>query len=165
MGVMVRAGDRLTAALVRSLVPDGAFKPSDQSVASSTTLTNDTALFFAVQAGAQYGWACYLDYEAAGPGTGDIKWHWTLPAGASIRYSVTAQTTAGAANVGTTYAGANTPTAGGGGAGNLQSVYMNGALNVSSTAGTMQLQWAQNSSSGTATIVHAQSYFVLWREP
>jgi hypothetical protein len=40
---------------------------------------------------------------------------------------------------------------------------MQGSVVTSSTAGSVTLTWAQNTSSGTATIVHAQSFLMAQR--
>jgi hypothetical protein len=38
-----------------------------------------------------------------------------------------------------------------------------GTLVNGATAGTIQLVWAQNTSSGTSTVIHTQSYVLLRR--
>src|SRR5258708_21076330 len=66
-------GQVLAAADVNSwFVPLVAYKNADQSVTSSTTLVNDSALHLTISAGANYLMHCYLDYEAANS-PGDIK--------------------------------------------------------------------------------------------
>jgi len=57
----------------------------------------------------------------------------------------------------------NVRTAGGNGAGSKLPVIMDGTLVTSSTPGTLQLTWSQNTSNATATIIHAQSSLALWR--
>jgi len=153
------AGSRLTAGLLTSGEPIQVIKPADQSLTSNATLQNDNALTLPVVANATYLFRCMLDYEGGTQGSSDIKWTWTLPAGATMRYWLGRTSTAGAALIGEA-TGAQTLTAGSSGAGNLNGILMDGTLIMSSTAGSITLQWAQNTSSGTATIVHAQSY--LW---
>jgi hypothetical protein len=54
-------------------------------------------------------------------------------------------------------------TAGTSGSGNKWTVRMSGSVTVSTTAGTLVLQWAQNTSNGVGTIVHAGSAMLLVR--
>jgi len=162
--VSFAAGSRITAALLNEIQPLNVIKPADQSVTSSTTLVNDNALSLPLAvANATYQFACYLDYEGGTLGSSDIKWTWTVPAGASMRYATTYTNTAGAIQGSITYVASSVPAAGTAGAGNLQALTMTGTLLVGATTGTLQLQWAQHTSSGTATIVHAQSGLSLVR--
>jgi hypothetical protein len=157
------AGNRLTAGLLTSGQVLEVVKAADQSVTSSTVLVPDTALTLAVVAGATYDFTCYLDFEGAAQGTGDLKFQWAVPLGATLRYAcphVNAANTwvGGNTNIATTSITCATQTAG-----VLCGVKMDGTLVMSSTAGAITLQWAQNTSVGTATIVHAQSKLSLVR--
>ena len=159
------AGQVLAAADVNSwFVGLYAVKTADQSITSSTTLTNDTALFLSVAASATYLLHGFLLYEGGTSGSSDIKWTFTMPAGAALRYSyvATPPTITTAAVVASTAASAATG-ASTGGPGVLESVMMLGTVVTGVTAGTLQLQWAQNTSSLTSTIMHAQSCLALWR--
>lgn len=155
------AGQRLTAAQLNSIAPAGTIKGADESLASSATLQNDNELFVACVANATYLFRCFLDYEAAA--TIGLKWTWSVPSG-TLRYAATylANTTGTPPVVGALELGSGTVGAGGNGTGNLMSVLMEGTL-VTSSAMTLTLQWAQNTSSATATIVHAQSSLAVWR--
>ena len=55
------------------------------------------------------------------------------------------------------------PTFGSNGAGNSRTLVAEGTVLTSTTAGTLQFKWAQGTSNGTATIVHAGSALVLWQ--
>jgi len=116
-----------------------------------------------VAANATYLFTCYLDYEGGTQNASDIKWTWTLPAAATLRYTRLSVTLTGTAAIGGTFTGASVVTAGTNGAATLMGALMVGSLVMSSTAGSLTLQWAQNTSSATATIVHAQSYLELVR--
>lgn len=156
----IYAGARIVAADVQSVAPAGAIKGSDQSVTSSTVLVNDNALLAGLQANAKYFLEMYLDYEGAS-GAGFLKFAWSVPSGATIRYAIIYVNTGnsvvfGAGTEASTFACYT------GGAGVHEAVRMTGTI-VTSVAGTLQLQWAQNASNGTATIVHAQSVMALWR--
>ena len=159
----IQAGGRLTAAMLQQVAPYAVIKGSDEDVTSSTTLQNDDALFLAVAANTSWLFDCYLDYEGGTLGSSDIKWTWSAPSGATLVYGLSGLDTSGDNVASTSYAGSATVTAGTSGASNLRSARMYGTLIVGSTAGTLQLKWAQNTSSGTATIVHAQSYLTLWQ--
>lgn len=160
---LIQAGQRITAVLLNSIGPLGVIKGADQSVTSSTALVNDNALTVPLVAGATYLFDCYLDYEGGTTGASDLKWQWSIPAGATMRYGADYPSTSGlAVTIGTNTA-ATVPHAGTNGAGTLMSARMKGSVTMSSTAGPLQLQWAQVTSSGTATIIHSQSYLALWR--
>ena len=156
-------GEVLTASDVNEwFVPLLVVKAADESITSSTAMQNDNELVLAIPANATFVFDCYLNWEG-GIG-GDIKWQWTGPAGYTLRYTAAYRDpSTNNANVGTGSTGGTVNQAGGNGAGSLRAVMMNGSVVTSSTAGNLQLQWAQNSSSGTATIVHAQSYLRLYR--
>lgn len=159
---LVQAGSAVTAALLDALGVQGVIKPTDQSLTSNTTLQDDSALTLPVLAAATYFFICYLNYEGAN-GAGFLKWTWSVPSGAAMRYHIVRQGTGGGADSGLTLTDSTTTDADTLGAGNLQGLTMLGTLVMSSTAGDIQLEWAQNASNATPTIVHAQSFLGLWR--
>jgi hypothetical protein len=163
-------GQVLAAADVNNwFIAQSVVKPSDESVISSTTLQFDNDLTVPITANASYTFMCYLDYEGNTPTNGDLKWVWVLPTGATLRYNpvYTNATTTLNVSIGTTVAGSTTMSgvlaAGTNGAGNLRGLTMTGSLIVGSTPGSLSLQWAQNTSSSTATIIHAQSTLTIVR--
>ena len=157
------AGQIITAALLQSLAPLNAYKAGDTPRATNTTLANDPDLSIPVAASAVYFLICYLDYEGGTLGSSDIKVQWNAPAGATLRYQAFGTNTSGAvASQGTRTQG-TANAFGTAGAGNLQGLTMWGTLFMSTTPGSFVLQWAQNTSNGTATIVHAQSAMILLR--
>jgi len=157
-------GQVLTAADVNSwFVPLAVAKTSDQSVTSSTTLVNDTALVLAVAANATYWMELYLNYEGGTANASDLKFGWTFPAGLTIRAQPLLVDPAGATRILNTQIQTTVSNAGTQGAGNLSSVGLRGNVTTSGTSGNLQLQWAQNTSNGTATIVHTGSLLVLQR--
>lgn len=157
-------GDMATAAFANTwFLPAAAFKASDQSVTSSIAMVNDSDLVVTVLAGATYAFACYLDYEGGTQGSSDIRWQWVVPGGTVLRYQPQYQSTAGVLTGGTTALAGTVIIAGSSGAGVLCGATMIGTLAVSTTGGSLQLQWAQGTSSVTATIVHATSHLMLRR--
>ena len=159
----IAAGSRILASAMQGIAPLAVEKPTDQSVTSSTTLVNDTALSAAVAASATYLFYCYLDYEGGTGGSSDLKFQWTVPASATLRFTLIGTDASNATVVSSTKSDTTSYTLRSAGAATLQAALMIGSLVVASTAGTLQLQWAQNTSSGTATKVHAQSFLSLWR--
>lgn len=146
-------------------LPVVAYKTADESVTSSTTLQNDDDLALAVAASATYIFRGWLNYEGAA-GTGDLKIGWTYPSGLTMAYGHIGETTGAAISTGsvtTTSAESNNPNFGGNGAGTATSAYLFGMVFVSTTAGTLQLQWAQASSTGTATKMKKGSWLELRR--
>jgi hypothetical protein len=147
-------------------VPVAAIKTADQSVTSSTTFVNDSELVVPLAATGTYQFQCYLNYEGAnggGTGAGCLKWKWIVPAGTTLRYQSIFQGTGTTAVVHLTNIAGDIPNANSLGAGTLMAASMVGSVVVSSTSGTMQLQWAQVTSNATSTIMHPQSCLILRR--
>ena len=157
----ISAGSRILASEMAGIAPLSAVKTVDESVTSSTTLQNDDALFVTVAANATYLLYCYLDYEGAS--AGDLKFSWSVPTSATMRFTIIGQTAASAAQTAVTGSESTSYTVGADAAATLNAVLMTGTLVTSSSSGTLQLQWAQGASTGTATKVHAQSFLALWQ--
>jgi hypothetical protein len=145
-------------------VPLVAFKNADQNVTSSTVLVNDTALVLTPRINCLYWMELYLNYEGAATGTGDLKGQFTVPAGAALNYSELHNSTATITTVVLGQrASAATFAAGTNGGGSVQPLYACGTFLMGSTAGNLQFQWAQNTSTATSTTVHAGSVLLLRR--
>ena len=131
-------------------------KSSDQTVTSSTTLVNDSQLKFAVAANETYIFQAWL-YTYAADGTPDIKVTFTGPSGSTVLWS--------SSQVIFNAGGATTLTvvsAGGTAAdlfvdSNFRAIQLYGTILNSSTAGDLQFQFAQNTSSANGTSVKAGS--------
>jgi len=140
-------------------------KAVDESVTSSVTLQNDDDLVAAVVASATY--LVEWDLRIDGATAGDFKYAWTGPAGATMRWvslghavgdtTNVAQTTTDVAAIGTTVSHGTL------GTGVSSHVHGSGILIVSTTAGSLQLQWAQDTSSGTATKALINSWLLARR--
>lgn len=163
----ILAGQRLTAALLQGIAPLAALKGTDQSLTTNTTLQNDSALFLPVAANAGYFVVTYFAYEGGTQGSSDMKWQWTGPAGATLSLTDVYYPTSGGIGANTNIAAITglsvVRTTGTDGAGVKLAQLMFGTLTTSSTAGTFQFQWAQNTSSATATIMHAGSAVAAWQ--
>lgn len=156
-------GQVLTASDVNTwLVPTAVYKTGDQSVTSSTTFVNDSELFVTVAANAEYGLEAWIEY--IGTGGGDIKWGWAVPAGATMRYSCVHNEGGGTGlnNSHNVYQETDTGFAAGASP-SLTSLHMTGRLSVSSSSGTLQFRWAQNTSNASATHVRNPSFIELQR--
>ena len=132
-------------------------KSSNQSVTSSTTLVNDSQLKFAVEANTTYLFNIWLWVYAA-DGTPDIKLTVVGPSGSTLYWSPSTYyaTSDGTNALGTVNAGTVTLNAFVD-ANERNQLYFGSILN-GATAGDVTLQWAQNTSSGTATTIKAGSY-------
>ena len=133
-------------------------KSSDESVTSSTVLQNDDALLMAV--GVNEVWEVHLHLYVTG-GAGDLQAAWTYPAGGAVAMrSIAPNATATltfwnvTAASGTAWGDYDTSTL------TTRFITVEGLYIGAGTGGTLTLQWAQAASSGTATIVKANS--TLW---
>lgn len=131
-------------------------KASNESVTNSTTLQNDDALTMAI--GANEVWHYQFECFVTG-NDGDIKFAITIPAGATMRIGVQS------GNFGSgddydvlTTSGAESTKPFDVGADNKCHFVISGIVSNSTTAGNVQLQWAQLTSNGTPTVVQSLSY-------
>lgn len=156
----------LTAAQLNALLPAYVIKQANQSVTSSTTLVNDSELVYALTAGRTYHVRCGL--IANGATGGDIKVAWATTGtismlssrsctGPGVSTATTADTTArvSASQTGLTTAFSY------GTDGTLQTGITEEFIVTCTVGGNLQLQWAQNASSGTATTVGSGSWILL----
>jgi hypothetical protein len=151
---------------VAALLPTYVVKPSDQSVTSSTTLVNDNDLKHTVAADTTYHVRGIFHYTAST--TGDIQFVWTGPSGASVTFVVTCVDSSTLDTATTSRIGSlpsSSLAVGGRGTSFPGVIYWEGTLVTSSSSGTLQLQWAQNTSDGTATTVEAGSLLILTKIP
>lgn len=159
----IPAGTTPTSLLLQRMLPLVAYKSGDQSVTSSTTLVNDSALAVPVEANAVYKVELLIYYAGGTHATADFKYNFTFPSGAgsaSVRYL--GLSTALAIQYGTVVLG-GAGAFGTNGTGNILTVDLEFNLTTSSTAGNLQLQWAQNTSNATATTVKAGSIMTARR--
>jgi hypothetical protein len=174
------AGQTLTAALLTSAQPMTALKNSDTARSSTTTLTADPELTFSVLANGVYivdGWIKYTGDPAS-----DITLSWTVPTGAIGEWSglgvgnplISANGSPGAlvADTGSVRGymmrAESTDFTGSRGFGALSTtdtlaIQLSATLRVGSSDGTFALNWAQSSSSATATTVYTDSWLRLQR--
>ena len=140
-------------------------KPSSQSVTSSTTFINDSALVLNVSANTDYWVTAVLIYTGA---NGNFKQQWGVPTGASLLWTgdylgngVT--NTFGIVSRTQHAYNAGTAVAGGAASGTYQCSVPKGILRVGSSAGQLRVRWAQGTSSGTSTTLRSGSVLFLRR--
>lgn len=133
----------------------------DQSLISSTSLIDDGALSFPVGLGQTWTFEIYVVYESST--AGDIKLSVAAPVGSAGRWSLFPQQVVGG---GFTESDASLPGVAipmaGGGVGVVRGALIKGLV-VAAVAGTVKLQWAQNTSNVTPAIVHLNSYLFAQR--
>lgn len=137
-------------------------KSANENVTNSTTLQNDDHFAFTVATGAFYTLEGYLVVDGAVGG--DLKLDFTLPAGASMHWTNFGNNTGGVTqyNIATQAASVARAVSGNGGTASA-SLQPKGYVNIGGTAGTLQLRWAQNTLSGTASTIYASSWMKLTR--
>jgi hypothetical protein len=162
------AGETLTAANFNTHIRDNeivashliVYKTADESVTSSNTFQPDDHLTFAVAANEI--WVTTWRLMASGDTAADIKFQWTFPSGGTIRIGGIVVRSEGtivgvSVDTGTSPAGdatnlAISVPATGARLTEIQITFSNGG-----TAGNLALEWAQNSSSATATVLKQYS--------
>lgn len=144
-----------------------AYKPSNTSRASTTSATADPHLTFTVEANTTYTLSGFLVYD--GLDTADLKFGFTAPAGTTGSWWPGAADSSMNALAYAPRWGAltdvtsSTMAVGAQGAGTILAAEPKGLVVTAGTPGTFSLVWAQNSSSGTATILRTHSWLRLDR--
>lgn len=142
--VSITTGGVITCTSQREFVNTGweqRRKRSDQTVNNSTTLVNDTDLLFPVQASKRYAVRGILFFN--GNESADLDATWSLPAGAEFRLKAERQFDDVDAVTTTAWTQEETFAAGDPALGNTR-IHFEGEIVTGVTAGTAQLQWAQN---------------------
>lgn len=133
-------------------------KSADESLTSNAVLQDDDELLFAI--GANEIWVFQFNLLYTTLATPDIQLAVTAPTGATCDYAGGGVDVASGAGS-TACGGAITVTAGSATANDP--LYLSGTIANGSTAGTVRLQWAQNTSNSNATTVHRGSSLSAFR--
>lgn len=139
-------------------------KTALENVISSTTLQNDDHLFVPVQANAVYFMTALIKYD--GLDAADLKILFRLPTGATLNAQGTALVSGATSqqDIQTLPIFENASTVWGVlGAGATLFGTVTGVVVVGSTAGNVQVEWAQNASAATPTRLLANSFLNLDR--
>lgn len=142
---------------------------ANQSATSTTTMANATNLSVPVVANAIYTFECNLSISG-GNNLGNLKLGFTMPTGAAVDYAgqgLVAGTASGASGSiivqGQENQSSPTTALVFGATTAITRVQLTGQLRMSSTAGTFQLQFAQNASNATATVLRSRSFMLVTR--
>lgn len=141
--------------------PRAAYKTANEVVNNSATLQDDNELVFPLEASAIYEFSLYASYDAST--AADVKFAFAVPSGATLSVGQMGPFTAATGNSGSvTYAsgttsGAPPANAGGAGVGTRIAYTARGTVKTSTTAGNLQLQWAQANADASDTTVYAGS--------
>ena len=132
--------------------------------ASNTTLQNVTSMVATLPgtAGAIFRWRSAIFYDAST--AADIKFAYTIPAAATMRWGLNALTVGGT-NPGYTTATASAAAlaAGGLGVATVNYAIIDGEITMGATGGNLQMQAAQNTSDASVTTIFTRSYLEIWR--
>lgn len=147
----------ITAAQLEAIVPRIADRTSTQTVNGSSALVSDSQLFLAVAASTRYRLRGRILYNSNS--TANFKFAFTFPTSTTLSFTVTG--TAAGGSVLATFDQTDGTVSALAGAGADDSAFIDGIVTVSSTPGTLQVQWAQNTSNASNTQVKAGSYIEL----
>lgn len=130
-------------------------KEADESVTSSSALQDDDDFIFPLKANKKY--VITGDLRVTANASGGLKAAFSLPSGASGRFSITDSGSLDAVN--------NADAAAGGGItalatpANIATIF--GYITTSATAGNATFRWAQNASFATSTTIGQASTMIL----
>lgn len=164
--------ERSTGAAWQSFCPLGTrtiVKASDEGGITNNTLQNDDELLMTVVANAVYVVEVVLFVTTGASSTPDFQVAFTMPTAATYSGIIDALTAAATLstddNLGFRYRESSPTTAQSAGVvGSANGgCFIKGVLKTGANAGTFQLQWAQNTTNATATVVKADSYLSLTR--
>ncbi len=146
------AGQRLLAADLQRIMPLVVYKTANETVNNSAGYQDDNHLALTLEANATY--ECWLHGIYSSGTTPDLKYQFSKPSGATLAdWSVLAYNTASALAFGVAPAGDFTP---GGLTGTT--TFDSWGLVTTTNAGTLRVQWAQNTANASDTIMRAGSY-------
>lgn len=140
-------------------------KGADQNL-TNTTMTDITGMSIPLEANASYAYQAFFAY--AGNQAGDIKLAFTGPAGFSMSRYIVAPQLGSTSNINTAVtmirrSAGTAQEAGATGTGDFTNWLESGIIRTGSTAGSAQVQAAQQTSSANATIFRNDSYMFYER--
>lgn len=141
-------------------------KTGDTSRASTTTFADDPHLTLTVAASAVYALSCGLYYVSALTNAGDFKAQFSAPSGAALQAGVStiaAVASAATDDLATCVTLTTSMSCGAVASGDPYTPCQVTGLLVTGSAGVFKVQWAQNASSATATVLKLNSYMALER--
>lgn len=167
MALTVTAGTPATATQYNALIPKYLVQGSDQTATTTTSANHNTFVGITIGAGETWAFDVYMDVD--GPTAGDVKTSWVVTGTATLD---TRRHTLGMATTNTADANVQTVTglqARSGAAVSYGTAPENGSVRGSiqehmvfsggASGGTITMQWAQATASGTTTM-RAGSYLI-----
>lgn len=151
------AGQRPTAAQAATLVPKTVRRTVDASLTTTTLTSDGTLVIPSLSISVEYEVYLHLLAKAGNATNGGLKFDFTVPTGADITnfaFSSSSPATSGPTGASGAVTGLTLATS------NSWTV-VRGTLIMSTTSGSLQFRWAQNSASGNTTIVSAGSFLKL----
>lgn len=149
----------------RSLFAMVRLTASQTLTASSTALQNVTSIVVAMPAAGTFTFRGVVYYEATT--VADIKFAFTIPAGASMRWNIMGVAVGGAGTGDATFSTTTTSDAsisfGGAGAGTTLAAQIEGDYAAGGTAGNLQFRAAQNTSEASSTIITSRTRLEVFR--
>jgi hypothetical protein len=139
--------------------------PGSGAVNNNVVLANEPVLVGAIDTGATYMWEAGIFYDSST--TADIKFAFATPTFSAMRWSLTGLATTATTAEGdmrnATVSASGTPTQVGGiGVGTIIFAKIEGYI-VTTAAGNLQLQFAQQNLDATQTTIRNGSYLRAWR--
>ena len=163
-------GEVLASADVNAWFVDLAAYTATAQHSATTTLASITSLGLPVAANALYEWELSLLYDGGTFGSSDLKVNFAVPSGTTGALQILGYNGSGASpgvdvrRLGFTIPLSTSAILGTEGAGNLRSVTFSGTIDTAAAAGTLQPQFAQNTTfAGADTVIHIGSSMTLRR--
>lgn len=163
---VIQSGRRLTAAFLASMQEDKIYKTANQDIASDATLGDDSELTTTLAASAVYFVEMHIHY--ATPTAAGFQTAWTVPTGATgNRWTLgggsTQVTSDNVPGRFTVIAFASSASYADRASSTNQLGLMESAIVITSSAGTLAFQWAQDASTAANTRVAAGSFMIVKR--
>src|SRR5688572_4182213 len=159
------AGAKLRASELNSFVLLTAYCTADVTFTSNTTLANITGMSVSLEASAEYIFDGYIAYRAASA-TPDFKMAFTIPTGATghwMLHSLSAASAANPGNLDAQHSTSFTTALTGGTDATLGIAALPAGYVLTTNAGTMQVQAAQNTSNAATLTVFKGSWIRFQR--
>lgn len=159
----LNAGSRFTASEARGIAPLTARRTSNGTAMVNNTLANEPVLFLPVAANTVWFFDMQLTYNGAATGTGDLKFMFTIPSGATMNgTALTVTNPLGVALLPYTQSTTSIFSASNG-TGSPLGIRVWGTLIVSGTPGNLQLQAAEQTTNATGTTIMTGSTLLAWQ--
>lgn len=156
MALTVLAGQIILADDFNKQLPLLVRKSADETVNNSTTLQDDNHLVLAVAASTTYEFEMCIFHNSST--VADLKYDFTFPTGLTMNYGLDGAAAGGGID---NFVLIQTSVPVIGGAGADRAAFLSGTVITSTTAGNLQLRWAQNMAEVSDTKVLLGSYMQL----